>query len=562
MYILGISAFYHESAAAIIKDGVVLVAIEEERLSRIKHDNSFPKKAVNACLKFANIKASDLSGVAYYEKPLLKFERILHTFTETYPFSVRPFIEGIPEWINQKIKVEEVIRKNLNFKGPVFFLPHHLSHAASAYLNSPFKKAAVLSIDGVGEYETTTLWQAQGDIISPLKSIHFPDSLGLFFAAFTSYLGFRINDSEYKVMGMAALGRKKYVKKIHKTIKVFADGSFKLNMEYFAFRESFRMWSGKFEDLFGKARSEDKAFMQKHFDIAASLQFVTEEIYFKILNHLYLLTKTDNLCIGGGLGLNALANGKIYKNTPFKNIYIFGPCGDSGSAVGAALYAYRNLLEGKKHTLVKSLMLGLSYSDWEVEKILKQNSINYKKFRNEKELINTTAHLLAKGKIIGWFQGRAEYGPRSLGARSILSKPNPYSMKDKVNKIKIREEFRPFAGSILKEEVADFFEVPEKNHSAPFMNFCFPVKKEKRKILSAITHQDGTCRIQTVSRNDGKFYKLIKKFHQLTGIPCLLNTSFNLKGEPIVESPAQAVDDFLKTDLEYLVIGNFIVSKE
>ena len=560
MYILGISAYYHDSAAVLIKDGRIMCGAEEERFTRKKHDNGFPFKAIDFCLKQTGISIKEIDYVTYYEKPLLKFERLMETFVETYPRSLKVFLKSLPEHLDYKIKIQKTIKDKLKYKGKVYFIPHHLSHAGASYYSSQFKDAAILTIDGVGEYQTTAFWKGKKNELKLLKSIDFPDSLGLLYSTFTAFLGFKVNDDEYKVMGLAAYGKPKYVNKIYKLIDVKTDGSFKMEQAYFGYRESFRMWSDKFEKLFGKPRSPEGIMTQKHKDIAASLQLVTEDIYFKILNHLFEITGSENLCLSGGVALNALANGKIYSNTPFKNIYVFGAAGDSGGALGSALFTYFDILKNKRKPSVNDLYLGSSYSNSEIEKELKRYKLDFQKFKEE-ELISKTAKLLSQGKIIGWFQGRMEFGPRALGSRSILSSTNPRIMKEKVNIIKVREQFRPFAGSILQEKVQDYFEVPEKNHWSPFMIFCFIVRKEKRKELSAIVHKDNTCRIQTVNKDNGRYYKLIKKYHNLTGIACILNTSFNLKGEPIVENPKQAIEDFLKTKMDYLAIGDYLVSK-
>lgn len=513
MYILGISAFYHDSAAAIIKDGKVLYAAEEERFTRIKHDNQFPFRAIASCLNKADISLSDLSYIAYYEKPLLKFERILETFVQTYPLSLKPFHE-----------------------------------------------AAILTVDGVGEYQTTGLCYGEGHSITALKSINFPHSLGLLYSTFTAFLGFKINEDEYKVMGLAAYGKPVYAEKIYQIVNLRGDGSFNLDLNYFSFRESFQMWNKNFERMFGLPRLPHQRILKRHKDIAASIQRVTEKIYLKILTYLYNLTKCDTLCIGGGVALNALANGKIYQQTPFKKMYILGASGDSGASLGSALFTNYSILGKKKRNLITTLYLGSSYTNQEIESILKKYNLKHIKVRND-ELLEEVASFLAKNRIIGWFQGSMEFGPRALGARSILANPQPSWMKERINEIKMREQFRPFAGSILQEYVYDYFEVPEQNHFSPFMNFCFRVHPEKRKKLSAIVHKDNTCRIQTVNEENGRFYKLIKKFYEITGIPCILNTSFNIKGEPIVENPQQAVGDFLRTRMDYLVIGDYIISK-
>jgi len=562
MYILGISAFYHDSAAALIKDGIIIAAAEEERFTRIKHDNSFPINSIEFCLKEAGITIDDVANIAYYEKPLLRFERILDMVIKAYPFTLKPFVKGIPEWINEKIKVEQKIRKKLKFKKDIFYIPHHVSHASASYYASGFSSSAILTIDGIGEYQTTVLWKGHGNKISPIKHINFPDSIGLLYSTFTAFLGFRVNEDEYKVMGLAAYGKPIYTKQIYQLMDVKEDGSFKLNLSFFKFREEFKMWSKVFEKVFGNPRKQNEHVTQKHKDIAKSIQNVTEEVYFKILNHLYSITKETNLCIGGGVALNALANGKIFQNTPFKNVYVIGPAGDGGNALGAAFFAYYHILNNKKAPpRIDNLYLGSSYSDSEIEAVLKAKNIAYKRISSEKELIEKSAKLLSDEKIIGWFENRMEYGPRALGARSILAHPKKREMKDKVNKIKIRELFRPFAGSILQEHLNNYFEIPKNVYFSPFMVFCFRVKEKMRKNMASIVHEDFTCRVHAVSKNDGRYFKLIKKFYGITGIPIILNTSFNLKGEPIVETPEQAIDDFLKTSMDYLVIGDFIASK-
>lgn len=560
MYILGISAFYHDSAAVLIADGKVVCAVEEERFTRIKHDNGFPFRSIAFCLQQEGIGIDDVTYIAYYEKPLLKFERILQTFVQTYPISLLPYLQAIPEWLANKIKVKHTIAKKLKYKGPVFFIPHHLSHAGAAFYPSAFGKAAILTVDGVGEYQTTGLWFGDKNKIIGLKKIDFPHSLGLLYSTFTSFLGFRVNEDEYKVMGLAAYGKPVFKNKMYKIIDIKEDGSFALDMKYFSFRQSFTMWSKEFEKLFGSPRGPSDPITKRHKDIAASIQEVIEEIYFKQLCYLCVLTNTKNLCIGGGVALNALANGKIFSNTPFKKVYVFGAAGDSGGAMGAGLFVWHTLLKKTKRNTVQQLALGSSFTNETIEAILKSNGLFYKKFESEKKLLVTVSQYLAQNKIIGWFYGKMEFGPRALGARSILANPKPFFMKEKVNRIKIRELFRPFAGSILEEKVGDYFEVPNQK-SFPFMTFCFVVKEKRRKDIAAIVHKDNTCRIQTVSKSIGRYYRLIKEFYSVTGIPCLLNTSFNLKGEPIVENPNQAIGDFLKTNMDYLVIGDFLVSK-
>lgn len=562
MYILGISSYYHDSAAALLRNGKVICAFEEERFTRIKHDNGFPLNAINFCLKYANITISDISYIAYYEKPLLKFERILETFIETYPKSFAPFVKSIPEWLSYKIKPKETIMKLTGFKGKILYIPHHFSHASVSYFPSPFRRSAILTIDGVGEYETTSLWLGNKNEITPLRTIKFPHSLGLLYSTLTSFLGFKVNNDEYKVMGLAAYGKPIYVNDLRKIIDLKKDGSFKLNLKYFSFRESFQMWSKRLEELFGKPRKFGEKLTKRDRDLAASLQLITEEIYFAILNYLYDLTKTRDLCLSGGVALNSLANGKIYTNTPFKKIYIFGAAGDSGGAVGAALYTHHRIIKGKRGRRgVDNLYLGSEYNDVEIENVLIARRLRYKKFNSTDKLCKFVAEKLAKNKIVGWFQGRMEFGPRALGSRSILASPKARKMKDEVNKIKKREKFRPFACSILQDKIQELFLVPEKKHYSPFMNFCFKVKPEKSELIAAVVHKDQTCRVQTVNKNNGLYFDLVKEFYRLTNVPCVLNTSFNLNKEPIVEKPEQAIDDFINTDMDYLAIGNYLLTK-
>lgn len=561
MIILGISAFYHDSAAAITIDGKVIAALEEERFTRIKHDNVFPFRAIERVLQLANVEIQDVDVIAYYEKPLLKFERLLDSFVRTYPMALKPFLQAIPDWLGMKIKVEEIIRKDVGFSKKIYFIPHHLSHAASAYYTSPYKNAAILTIDGVGEYQTTALWHAHNETITPLASIHFPHSLGLLYSTCTAFLGFKINEDEYKVMGLAAYGNPTYVDQIRKLIDIKNDGSFRLNLSYFGFETQFKMWNRKFEKLFGAPRKPSDSVTKRHKDIAASIQYITEEIFFKSLNHLYAITKEKNLVMSGGVALNALANGKLYKETPFTDIHILGSASDSGTAIGAALYTHHLLTTKTTHAHLPSLLLGTSWSDADIERILKQFPVKYKKIENEQTLVDIVVQKLTQKQIIGWFQGAMEFGPRALGNRSILSVTNPRSMKTKMNIIKRREQFRPFAGSALQETIHDFFEVPERKHYSPFMNFCFQVKENKREQLAAIVHKDNTCRIQTVSPINDRYYQLIKTYYKKTGIGCILNTSFNLKGEPIVETPRQAIEDFLKTTMDYLVMNNYLITK-
>jgi len=561
MKILGISAYYHDSAAVLVIDNKVVTALEEERFTRVKHDNSWPTQAISECLLLNKIKIQDLDCVAYYEKPLLKFERILDTFIKTYPLSLRPFVQTMPEYLTHKLKIEQTIRK-LGYQGQIKFVPHHLSHAAAGYYSSNFDEAAILTVDGVGEYQTTALWQGKNKQLELLAELNFPHSLGLFYSTLTAFLGFRVNNDEYKVMGLSAYGKPRYVNKLKKLIDLKPDGSFTLNMKFFSFEYSGSMWSQDLQKLLGRPRQPKDKILAKHRDLAASLQALTEEIYFKILNHLFKLTKTENLCLSGGVALNALANGKIYNQTPFKKVHILGPSGDSGTAIGAALYSYYQQKPQAKRQRITNLYLGTQTTRSTIRKLLNKHQLEYKRFSSQKELIKTTAKLLSDNKIVGWWQGKMEFGPRALGHRSILANPKRKNMKDKVNIIKRREFYRPFAASVLQEHVHELFEVPEKNYFSPFMNFCFQVRPSARKLIASIVHADNSCRIQTVNRRDnGVYYELISEFYRLTGIPAVLNTSFNLSHEPIVENPEQAIFDFLNTQMDGLVIENYLIFK-
>ncbi len=555
LFILGVSAYYHDSSACLLKDGRVIAAFEEERFSRKKHDNRFPVNAIKMCLKTSRVKPRDIQYIAYYEKPLLKFERTLEILMEMWPRDSASFVKGIRSWLGRKLRLKNTFKK-LGFKNAkILYSTHHLSHAAATYLTSPFRNTAVLTIDGIGEYQTTVLWRAQGTKLTPLKELNFPHSLGLLYSAFTAFLGFKVNNDEYKVMGLSAYGKPRYKERFKLIADICKDGSLRLKTDIF--------WIQNFEKVFGKRRLSNENITQRHKDVASSLQSFMEEVYFKTLNYLYELIGEKNLCIGGGVGLNSLANGKIWENTPFKNVWVFGPAGDSGSSVGSALFTYNKLIDKKRKIEPQTqLFFGSNYSNNEVLQEIKKYGLRFRKFKSKKELVNKTAELLSKNKIIGWFQGRMEFGPRALGARSILANPKNRDMKRKVNLIKRREQFRPFAGSILEEKAGEYFELPQTGGWFSFMNFVFPVKKQARDKISAIVHKDGTCRIQTVSKKENElYYLLIKRFYEKTGIACLLNTSFNLKGEPIVENPSQAINDFLRTSMDYLVIENFIVYK-
>jgi carbamoyltransferase len=566
MYILGISAFYHDSAAALIKDGCVVSAVEEERLSRVKHDNGFPEKAIEYCLAQEGISINDVDYVAFYEKPFLKFERILMSCFGTFPSSYRFFREAMISMLKEKLWVKELIQRRLKYNKEVLFAEHHISHAASAFFCSPFKEAAVITSDGVGEWTTTTLGVCKDNEIKLLKEINFPHSLGLLYSAFTAFLGFEVNEGEYKVMGMAPYGEPKYQDKVYKLIKVNDDGSYHLDMDYFSYHYSpDQTFNGNFTKLFGEPKGKQYDTVDKHYaDVAASIQKVTEDTLLKMARHLRKETGLKNLCFAGGVALNSKANGRLMRESGFEDLFIQPAAGDSGGAVGAALYVYHSVLGKKRQYVMENAYLGPESGKAEVEKFLKDNNIPYQSF-GEEELLKTVAETLAMGKVVGWFQGRTEWGPRALGDRSILADPRKEEMKNIVNaKIKFRELFRPFAPSVLAERCEDFFDLPraERQNPARFMLYVVPVKEEKRAEIPAITHVDGSARPQTVFKEQNpRYYGLIERFASLTGVPLVLNTSFNLKGEPIVCTPQNAFNTFSKSGLDLLVMGNYVVKK-
>lgn len=558
--ILGISCYCHDAAASLVVNGEVVAATEEERFTRNKHDNSFPENAAQYCLKEAEISAQELDYVSFYEKPLVKLERILQTFVETFPWSYRFFYRSIPEWINKKIRIRSQIRDKLGFEGDILFADHHLSHASGAFFPSPFDQAAIITVDGAGEWTTTGLYEGKGNEITPLKTIDFPHSLGLLYSTITSFLGFMVNNDEYKVMGLAAYGQPEYESFFKdELIDIKQDGSFKLNLDYFSYRSRSQMWSDKLEEVLGEPREREAELTQRDKNLAATLQKITEDIMLKTTNHIYELTSQDNLCMAGGVALNSLCNGKIRRETPFDKVWIQPAATDAGSALGSALYTYNQLLDNKSDCEMDQVFLGPEYSNKEIEQVLQEEEADYDRL-DRKELLTTTAKLLAQGQVVGWFQGRLEWGPRALGNRCILADPRREEMKDIVNnKVKHREEFRPFAPSVLEGKADEYFDC---DYQSPFMLFVFNVHEDKRDVIPAVTHVDGTSRIQTVSRDQNRlYYDLIDQFEKETRVPVLLNTSFNVRGEPIVRTPAQAWKDFQRTGIDVLVAGNFIVGK-
>ena len=565
MFNLGISCYYHDSAVALLKDGHVIAAVEEERFSRKKFDDEFPKMAIEWCLKEAEIKPNQIDSVAFYDKPVLKFERLLDNYIAVAPRGLYSFLDVIPKWLHKRLWVKDEIKKSLSgFKGEIIFPEHHMSHAAHAFYTSPFEESAILTIDGVGEWSTTSIGHAKHNSIKITNDIRWPHSLGLFYSAFTYFLGFKVNEGEYKLMGLSSYGTPKYYDLIlDNLIDVKDDGSIHLNMKYFAFTYDKVMTNKKFSELFGiLPKTKDEKTLQIHFDIGASAQKVLEDVILKMVNHVYEKTKMKNLCIGGGVALNGVANYKILKEGPFDNVHIPPSPGDAGSAVGAAQYLYYNhhnserIIEmdpGKR--IHENVYVGPSFSNKQITKYLDSENIPYKSFDRE-SLLKKTAQLIADGNVVGWYQGKMEWGPRALGNRSILADPRRADMKDILNaKIKHRESFRPFAPSILEEYAGEYFEI---DVPSPYMSMVVPVKKPEQ--IPAVTHVDGTGRLQTVSKNTNLlYYDLIHEFYKITDVPVIINTSMNVMGEPIVNTPEEAFEMMLKTDMDCIILGNNII---
>ena len=560
MNILGISCYYHDSAAALVQDGKLVSAAHEERFTRKRHDSDFPMQAIEYCLREAGISASDLDYIGFYDKPMTKFDRILQTYLATWPKSFPSFFKAMPVWLNEKMWTPQTIRKKLGYEGPILFAEHHVSHAASAFLVSPFEEAAILTLDGVGEWDTTTYGIGRGTSIELFKTIHFPHSLGLFYSAFTYYLGFKVNSAEYKVMGLAPYGTPRYYDTIMKhLIDLKDDGSFRLNMDYFVYDWALTMTGRKFARLFGQPRREqESALTQFHKDVAASLQQVTDEVVVKIAKHLHNETGLANLCMAGGVALNCVANSKVLAQTGFQNVFVQPAAGDAGGALGVAYYIHNTLLGNPRNSSMDHAFLGPAFSDEEIEAFVQEHQLPVRKL-DRSELLSTVARLLTDQNVIGWFQGRMEYGPRALGSRSILADPrNPENWKRVNLKIKFRESFRPFAPTILEDRLEDYFEF---NRPSPFMLFVAQVRDDRRTI-PAVTHVDGSARLQTISRKQhGLYYDLIEEFEHQTGCPVVINTSFNVRGEPIVCTPQDALTCFLRTDMDYLVLGSYLIEK-
>lgn len=565
MNILGVSCYYHDSAAVLVQDGKVVAAVAEERLSRKKHDNGFPELAIRFCLDWANLQTNNIDAVAFYEKPFVKFERVLAQHIDSFPSGFTVFRENIGSWFSRKLRVKEILKKHFGYVGEVLYIPHHLSHAASAFYLSGFDKAAIVTIDGVGEWATTTVGVGAGNKITINKEIRFPHSLGLLYSAITSYLGFEVNDAEYKVMGYAAYGNPMtYQAQFAELITLHSDGSFALNTDYFTYIWSERMYNKKLESLFSlPTRQKESGVQQEYADIAAGLQRTLENAVINLLTAVHKKQSMDALCLSGGVALNSVMNGKLLKRTPFKHLYIPPDPGDGGGAMGAAMYGY---VQKAKKSMSTGFFpnLGPSYPPEQVTDVLDSYHLSYEEIANDLKLVDVVSALLAGGKVIGWFQGRAEWGPRALGFRSILASAGKAEMKDIINeKIKHRELFRPFAPVILDKYVRKYFRADKiLSESVKYMLMVYPFTSKGLKRVPATVHVDGTGRLQVIVRTDNTlYYDLIDAFKKKTGTPIILNTSFNVRGEPIVTTPREAVECFLKTDIDYLIIGRFIVKK-
>jgi carbamoyltransferase len=588
MTILGISAFYHDAAAALLRDGVIIAAAQEERFSRKKHDDRFPIHAVEYCLREGKTTAAALDAVVFYDKPFTKFNRLLETYLHFAPRGFRSFVMAMPVWLKDKLWIPDTIESSLDYTGKILYAEHHESHAASAFFPSPFERAAFLTVDGVGEYATSSFGVGSGNKVTILAEQHFPHSLGLLYSAFTYFTGFRVNSGEYKVMGLAPYGEPKYVQTIYDNlIDLKDDGSFHMNMEYFDYATGLTMTNDRFARLFGgAARTSESALTQREMDLARSVQEVTEEIMVRMAHHVQRTTGEKNLCLAGGVALNCVANGKLLRENIFEKLWIQPAAGDAGGAIGAAYVGYHHALNQpalprQARDMQHGSYFGPGYSHDDMKKFFGDHALPYTETDDDAALCSRVADLLADGNVVGWHQGRMEFGPRALGNRSILGDPRNAEMQKRMNlKIKYRESFRPFAPAVMAEKVSDWFEMTTES---PYMLLVAEVKKERQRPMSsseknlwgidklnivrsdipAVTHVDYSARIQTVHRDDNPlFHRLLDEFRKKTGCAVLVNTSFNVRGEPIVESPQDAYRCFMRTDMDVLVLGKYILQKK
>ena len=587
MNILGVSAFYHDSAACLVQDGKIIAAAQEERFTRKRHDDAFPHRAIEYCLREGKIAVGDVDYVAFYEKPFLKFERLLQTYLAFAPRGFASFIMAMPLWLKKKIWMKETIRQELNYQGKILFPEHHESHAASAFFPSPFPEAAFLTIDGVGEWTTTSFGAGRGNAIEILGELHFPHSLGLLYSAFTYYTGFKVNSGEYKMMGLAPYGVPKYKDLIlSKLIDLKADGSFRLNLEYFNYCAGLTMTGPKFHELFGgPPRQPESLVTQRDMDLARSIQDVTEEVMLRLARHVRKTTGLENLCLAGGVALNCVGNGKILADHCFKKIWIQPAAGDAGGALGAALHVWYHVLKNDRvadgqNDFQHASYLGPGYDRTAITAYLQREKIPHREV-TDTELVEKVADLIAEENVIGWFQGRMEFGPRALGSRSIIGDARSKKMQETMNlKIKFRESFRPFAPIVLREKVSEYFDM---DADSPYMLLVAPVREDKRvrsdkaaadlfgidllkvqrSTIPAVTHVDYSARIQTVSQRDNPLlHALVSQFDRQQNCPVIINTSYNVRGEPIVCTPEEAYRCFMRSDMDYLVLGNFILDKK
>ena len=595
MNILGISAFYHDSAAALVQDGDIVSAVQEERFTRKKHDSTFPSRSIAYCLQAADLRIADLDSIVFYDKPLIKFERLLETYVAYAPKGFRSFLMAMPVWLKEKLYLKSLLRKNLSELGdlkpkqlpPLLFAEHHQSHAASAFFPSPFERAAIICMDGVGEWATTSVWLGDNNNLTAQWELDFPHSLGLLYSAFTYYTGFKVNSGEYKLMGLAPYGEPKYIDRIkNNLIDIKQDGTFRLNMDYFGYATGLTMTNAAFTRLFdGPPRQRETDVTQKEMDIAASIQKVTEEIVIKLARTVRAELDVPNLCLAGGVALNCVANGKLLRERIFDRVWIQPAAGDAGGSVGAALACWHQYHEKPRRINgtqdnMKGSYLGPRYSNEEIEQVLSSDKAIYTQLADE-ELFIKLAKLLAEENVVGWFQGPMEFGPRALGGRSIIGDPRSSKMQSVMNlKIKYRESFRPFAPAVLADKVSDYFDL---NEPSPYMllvadvneKLRLPMTEEQHNLfgieklnvprseLPAVTHVDYSARVQTVAQDTNpRFYALLKQFEKETGCGVLINTSFNVRGEPIVCTPADAYRCFMRTEMDYLVIENFIMAKK
>ena len=587
MYILGISSFYHDSAACIMKNGEIIAAAQEERFTRIKHDQNFPSNAINFCLNEVDIDSSQLDYITFYDKPFLKFERILETYLEFAPKGINSFLKAMPLWIRKKLWIKELIKDQLNYSGKILFSEHHMSHAASAFYASQFEEAAFLTMDGVGEWSTTSYGIGKGNQLKMIADIRYPHSLGLLYSAFTYYTGFRVNSGEYKVMGLAPYGEPKYKDIIYEhLIDVKDDGSFRMNMDYFNYNVGLTMTNSKFNKLFGgQPRKPESELTQKEMDLARSIQEVTEEIVFKIALHVKNQTKMRYLCLAGGVALNCVSNGKLLQSGIFDDIYIQPAAGDAGGSLGCALLTWYQYLDNqripnKNFDSMKGTFLGPGYNNDNIKSYLNKRNCKYEKLSDEK-LPEKIADLIADQKVIGWFQGKMEFGPRALGARTIIGDARSPETQKKLNlKIKYRESFRPFAPSVRAENISEYFNI---DRQSPYMLLVAEVKMDKqlpmteeqtsyfgleklnivRSEIPAVTHVDYSARIQSVNKDTNpRYHELLTKFNEKYGCAVIVNTSFNVRGEPIVCTPDDAYLCFMRTEMDYLIIGNYLLNKK